>query len=111
MSTVTETRIVVVVGRRPRHAAAEVVADVRAGDEAVVLVLGLEPSTRQRRLVEDALALAAERGFVLTAELVPTPSRLSERLRSGDDVRVVARSAEKRRWRLDPAGVTARDVR
>jgi hypothetical protein len=105
MSTVTRTRTVVVVGTRPRATAADVLGDVRAGDAAAVLVLGIEPSPAQRRFTAEALALASDRRFALDAELVAYPSWLAERLRFGDEVRVVARTGEARRWKLEPGPV------
>jgi hypothetical protein len=105
MSTVTRTRTVVVVGTRPRTSPADVLDDVPPGEAAAVFVLGLDPSTEQRRFADQALAMAAERRFVLTAELIAAPSRLAERLRDGDVVRVVARNRETRRWRLEPGPV------
>jgi hypothetical protein len=102
MRTVTRTRRVVVVGSRPRASALEIVGDVNAGDEAAVFVLGLDPTPSQRRLVDEALAMAAERRFELAAELIPAPSWLRRRLRDGDDVRVVARKREARRWKVLP---------
>jgi hypothetical protein len=45
--------------------------------------------------------MAAERRFVLTAELVAAPSWLAERWREGDVVRVEARTREVRRWMLE----------
>jgi hypothetical protein len=100
MRTVTRTRTVVVVGARPRASAADVLGDVRPGEEAVVFVLGLDLTPGQRRLADAAIALAGERRFALTAELIPAPSWLEERLRTGDEVRVVARPREARSWRI-----------
>jgi hypothetical protein len=100
MSTVTRTRTVVVVGTRPRTAPADVLGDVPPGETAAVFVLGLDPSSEQRRFADQALAMAADRRFILTAELIPAPSWLTERLRDGDVVRIVARNREVRRWRL-----------
>jgi hypothetical protein len=105
MRTVTRTRSVVVVGGHPRASAADVLGDLRPGEEAVVFVLGLDPTPCQRRLARAALELAAERRFDLTAELIPAPSWLEERLRSGDEVRVLARRQEARRWRVAPGPV------
>ena len=102
MSVVAETRTVVVVGIRPRQSAAEILGDLRPGDEAAIFVLGLDPSPRQRRLTDEALALAVERRFVLTAELIPAPSWLRDRLQQGDQVRVIAGRREARRWRVGP---------
>lgn len=101
MSTVTETRTVVVVGRRPRRSAADALGDVRPGEEAAVFLLGLEPTAAQRRLTEDALAMAAERRFLLTAELIPAPPWLEERIRDGDDIRALTRRQEARRWGIE----------
>ncbi len=103
----TTTRIVVVVGTRPRGTALELLGDVALGAEAAVYVLGLEPTPSQRRLVDDALAMAADRRFVLTAELIPAPSELEERLQEGDLVRVVARRREARRWGVEAGEVSA----
>jgi hypothetical protein len=102
MSTVTETRTVVVVGRRPRRSATDVFGDVRPGEEAAVFVLGLDPTAAQRRLTEDALAMAAARRFLLTAELIPAWSWLKERLRDDDEVRSLVSGREARRWRIEP---------
>lgn len=99
MRTVTTTRTVVIVGRGPR-ATTDVLGDVRPGEEAAVFILGLDPTPAQRRLAETALAMAAEHRFVLTAELVPTPSLLEERLRDGDRIQILARRRETRRWRI-----------
>jgi hypothetical protein len=101
MSTVTETRTVVVVGRRPRRSAADVLGDVRPGEEAAVFLLGLDPTPAQRRLTEDAIAMAADRRFLLTAELIPGASWLDERLRDGDDIRALTRRREARRWGIE----------
>ncbi len=95
------TRTVVVVGKRPRISATELLGDVQSGEEAAVLVLGLDPTPAQRRLTESALELAAQRRIVLTAELIPTAGWLRERLRDTDTLRVVAGSREARRWRLE----------
>lgn len=111
MSAVTSaTRTVVIAGAHPNTTAAEAFGEVPAGDEALLLVLGLDPSRGQRRLTDDAIALAEEREVLLTAELVASPTRLKERLHAGDEVRVVADRRERRRWRLDPA-ISPRDVR
>jgi hypothetical protein len=98
MRIVSSTRVVVVVGRRPRRSAAEALADVRPGQEAAVYILGLDPTAAQRRLASEAVSLAAERRVALTAELIPRASWLGDRLRSDDDVRVLARDRESRRW-------------
>lgn len=95
------TRTVVIAGARPNVTAAEAFGEVPAGDEALLLLLGLDPSPGQRRLTDDAIALAEERMFLLTAELVPAPSWLREHLREGDAVRVIAGRRERRRWRLE----------
>jgi hypothetical protein len=100
MKTVTRSRTVVVVGSRPRASVQDVLGDLRPGEEAVVFVLGLDPTPGQRRLAHAAIELAGERRFVLTAELIPAPSWLEERLRIGDEVRVLARRHEARRWRI-----------
>jgi hypothetical protein len=79
--------------------------DVEPGEEAAVFVLGLAPTPRQLHLTEAALELAAERRFELTAELIPAPSRLRERLRVGDVVRLAAGRGEARRWRIESGPV------
>jgi hypothetical protein len=96
MSTVTETRTVVVVGRRPRRSAIDVLGDVLPGEG--VFVLGLDPTAAQRRLTEDALAMAAERRCHFTTELMPGAPWLEERLRDGDDIRALTRDGEARRF-------------
>ena len=100
MRTVSDTRTFVVVGARPHSSAVDVLGDVPAGGEAVVLVLGLHPTPRQQRLTADALELAAERRFTLTAELISGDSQLRERLPEATIVRVVAGNGERRRWDL-----------
>ena len=102
MRTVTRTRLVVVVGRRPHAPAADALGDVSGGGEAAVFVLGLEPSPAQLRFNEEALAMAAERRFTLTSELIPAPTWLEERLLPSDELRVLARPREARRWRIGP---------
>jgi hypothetical protein len=101
MRTVSDTRTFVVVGVRPRSSAIDVLGDVPAGGEAVVFVLGLHPTRAQQRLTEDALQLAAERRFTLTAELVSGPSQLHERSPEATTVRIVAGRGERRRWHLE----------
>jgi len=100
MKTVSDMRTFVVVGAHPRASAIEALTDVPSGGEAVVFVLGLHPTPGQRRLTEEALALAAERRFTLTAELVSGRSQLHERLREATIVRVLAGRGERRRWDL-----------
>ena len=107
MSTVTRTRTVVVVGTRPRMTPAEALGDVQPGETAAVFVLGLDPSAGQRRFTDDALAMASGRRIELTAELIPAPTWLAERLQNGDEVRVVARPREARRWRIRPGSVVS----
>jgi hypothetical protein len=102
MSTVTSSRTVVVVGRRPRGSAADVLGAVRPGEEAALFLLGLDPTPQQRRLADEALALAAEHRFELTEELIPAPPWLWERLRDGDDLRWIIRPGEARRWKIGP---------
>ena len=100
MKTVTDTRTFVVVGARPRSRAAELFADVASGGEAFLLALGLRPTPAQQLVVEDALALAAEHRFVLTAESVGDPATLATRLRDAVRVSVAATRGERRRWKL-----------
>jgi hypothetical protein len=100
MKTVTDTRTFVVVGARPRASAIDALGDVSAGGEAVVYVLGLHPTPGQQRVTQDALELAAERRFTLTAELVAGRSQLHERLREATIVRILAGRGERRRWDL-----------
>jgi hypothetical protein len=100
MKTVTDTRTFVVVGARPRSNAIDALGDLRTGGEAVLYVLGLHPSAGQQRLTREALELAAERRFTLTAELVAGRSQLHERLRDATTVRILAGRGERRRWTL-----------
>lgn len=100
MRTVADTRLFVVLGRRPASTAAELFADVRTGGEAFLLVLGLRPTPAQRLVTEEALSLAAERRFVLTAETVSGPGALREVLHEAPTVLVVATRGERRRWEL-----------
>ncbi|MGZ8606510.1 MAG: hypothetical protein ACXWXQ_05620 [Actinomycetota bacterium] len=92
-------------GKRPWSSAADALGGVRRGEEAAVFVLGLDPTPGQRRITEEALAIAEERRFTLIAELIAAPPWLWERLRVGDQVRVLARRAEVRRWRVKPGPV------
>ena len=100
MRTVTPTRTYVVVGSRPASPAAELFADLAMGGEAFLFALGLRPSPAQRRVVTEALELAAERRFVLTAESIGSASTLRERLRDASAIRVAASRSERRRWDL-----------
>jgi hypothetical protein len=111
MKTVTDMRTFVVVGARPRSSAIDALGDLRAGAEAVLYVLGLHPSAGQQRLTQDALELAAERRFTLTAELIAGRSQLHERLREATIVRVLAGRGERRRWTLGRAPVNPGDAR
>jgi hypothetical protein len=88
-------------------APADVLGDVQQGETAAVFVLGLDPSPRQRRFAEEALAMAALHRFELTAELIPAPSWLAGRLDEGDEVRVATRPREARRWRIVPGPVVS----
>jgi hypothetical protein len=103
MSTVALTRTVVVVGTRPRSTAAQALGAVRPGEAMAMFVLGVEPTRAQRRLTDEALLIAADRRFVLTVELVAAPSARRQRLHEGDEVRVLARPKEARRWGLAAA--------
>jgi hypothetical protein len=105
MRTVVRSRMIVILGTRPRTTAIELFGDLRPGDEGAVFVLGLDPSPGQRRFTDAALELAAERRFTLTAELIPASSWLSDRVGTDDRVRVVAGRREARRWKLDGDGV------
>jgi hypothetical protein len=111
MRTVTDMRTFVVVGARPRSSAIDALGDLRAGGEAVLYVLGLHPSAGQQRLTQDALELAAERRFTLTAELIPGRSQLHERLRDATIVRILAGRGERRRWTLGRVPVNPHDAR
>jgi hypothetical protein len=101
MKTVTDTRTIVVIGARPRSSAIDALGDVPTGGEALVFVLGLHPSPGQQRLTQDALELASEHRFTLTAELVANRSQLHELLRGATIVRILAGRGERRRWSLD----------
>jgi hypothetical protein len=100
MKTVTDTRTFVVVGTRPTTHAAELFADVESGGEAILLSLGLRPTKAQQQVAEEALSLAAERRFVLTAETVADPATLGSRLRDAVSVLIAATRGERRRWNL-----------
>lgn len=109
MRTVADTRTFVVAGARPRSTAIDAFGDVPAGGEAVLYLLGLHPSPGQQRLTRDALELAAERRFTLTAELVSGASRLGQDLRSATIVRILAGRSERRRWALDLGAMVTPD--
>ena len=85
MRTVARTRTVLVVGKRARSATVDVLRRVHPGEEAAVLVLGLQPTPGQRRLSEEALAMAAERRFVLSDQLcvAVVPEGLHKRVELG----------------------------
>jgi hypothetical protein len=102
MRTVSRTRTVVIVGARPRSAAAAALRDVGPGEEAAIHILGLDPTAAQRRFAAEALAIASEQRFHLTAELIPAPSWLRERLHEDDEVRALVGRREARRWRIEP---------
>ncbi len=108
----TDTRTLVVIGARPRRSAIDTLGDVPAGGEAVLVVLGLHPTPDQQRLTEDALTLAAERRFTLTAEMINHMEPLQDRLREATVVRIAAARGERRRWNLPAAGaITAPGAR
>ena len=111
MRTVTDTRTFVVLGARPASRAAELFANVASGGEAILLSLGLRPTPAQQLLTEEALSLAAERRFVLTAETVAGPAMLADRLRDAVTVSIVATRWERRRWHLGRDAVSAPDAR
>ncbi|HET7929053.1 MAG TPA: hypothetical protein VFM40_05815 [Actinomycetota bacterium] len=101
MRTVSDTRTVVVVGKRPSSRAEELFADVASGGEATLLSLGLRPTATQRLLAEQALALAAERRFVLTAETIPDATTLRDRVRDAGTILTAVTRGERRRWNLE----------
>lgn len=103
MRTVAHTRTLVVVGARPRRSALDTLGDVPSGGDAVLVVLGLHPTFDQQRLTEDALTLAAERRFTLTAEMIGSREQLHDRLREASVVRIAASRGERRRWNLADA--------
>jgi hypothetical protein len=112
MRTVAATRTFVVVGARPRGSALGALGDVPFGGEAVLVVLGLHPTTDQQRLTEEALTLAAERRFTLTAEMVGSREQLHDRVREASVVRIDASRGERRRWNLvDASPIRAPDAR
>lgn len=100
MKTVTDIRTFVVVGTHPASRAADLFADVASGGEAILLSLGLRPTRAQQMLAEEALSLAAERRFVLTAETVADAATLRSRLRDAVNVLIAATRGERRRWNL-----------
>ena len=100
MRAVTDARTYVVVGTRPTSRAAELFGGVASGGEAILLSLGVRPTRAQQQVTEDALSLAAERRFVLTAETVPDPTALGSLLRDAGTVLVAATRGERRRWDL-----------
>jgi len=100
MRTVNEIRTFVVVGVRPTSRATELFADVASGGEAILLSLGLRPTRAQQLLIEEALSLAADRRFVLTAETIADPAKLAKRLRDAMAVSIAATRRERRRWHL-----------
>ncbi len=103
MSTVaTVPRVVAIVGSHPRETAAALLEDSGLGGDALLLVLGPEPSPRQRLVTADALGLADRRRIVVEAELVADTSRLRAALRDEDLVRIDASRSERRRWKLAP---------
>ena len=111
MKTVTDIRTFVVVGVRPTSRAAELFADVASGGEAILLSLGLRPTRAQQFLTEEALTLAADRRFVLTAETIADSPTLANRLRNAMTVSISATRRERRRWHLGRDAVNARGAR
>ena len=111
MRTVTNAQTYVVLGARPASRAAELLADVESGGEAILLSLGLRPTLAQQLVTEEALSLAATRRFVLTAETVADPATLRDRLRRAGTVLIAATRGERRRWRLGRNGVSVPGAR
>ena len=106
MSTVSDTLTVVVVGKRPSSPAAELFADVASGDQAILLSLGLRPTATQQLLAEQALSLAAERRFGLTAETIADVTTLRDRVRDAGTILISATRGERRRWNLEGNAVS-----
>lgn len=104
MRTVSDTRTVVVVGKRPTSPAAELFADVASGGEATLLSLGLRPTAMQQLLAEQALSLAAERRFMLTAETIADVATLRHRVRDAGRILTAVTRGERRRWNLEGNG-------
>jgi hypothetical protein len=100
MSTVAEPRTLVVVGSQPTSRAGGLLAGIPRGDEAVLIALGSRPTKAQRVVIEEALALAADRRFTLTVEAVADAPALRERLGTARNVRIIATRGERRRWNL-----------
>lgn len=101
MSTVaTKASTCVVLGTRARTSAIDLLGDVPPGGQADLLVLGVYPTEGQRRVTEQALALAAERRFVLTAALVTRPEELVDVTQRAATLRIVADRRERRFWGL-----------
>ncbi|HET8526694.1 MAG TPA: hypothetical protein VFM81_08665 [Actinomycetota bacterium] len=107
----TDTRTFIVVGRHPNSTAAGLFADVRSGGEAFLFTLGLQPTPAQQLVTEEALSLAANRRFVLTAETVSDPATLRDRLREAGMVLIAATRGERRRWHLRKGAVSAPGAR
>jgi hypothetical protein len=100
MRIMAGTRTFVVLGTRPVFDATELFADVATGGEAFLLALGSRPTLAQQVVTEEALALAADRRFVLTAETVADPAMLRERLDDAGTILIAASRGERRRWNL-----------
>jgi hypothetical protein len=101
MSTVmTKPSTCVVLGVRARARAVDLLGDVPPRAEAELIVLGVYPTEAQRRVIEEALALADERRFVLTARMVTRPDELVEPTRAATTLRLVVGRRERRLWEL-----------
>lgn len=111
MRTVADTRTFVVVGKHPASRANDLFAGVAGGGEAILIALGLRPTPAQQLVTEEALSLAAERRFILTAETVADPVTLRDRLHDAGTVLVAATRGERRRWRLGRDGLSAPGAR
>ena len=107
MRTVADTRTFVVVGRHPASRADDLFAGVASGGEAILIALGLRPTPAQQLLTEEALSLAAERRFVLTAETIADPATLRDRLHDAGRVLVAATRGERRRWSIGGEALSA----
>lgn len=102
-----DVRAVVVVGSRRRGDIDQILDGFGPRHEVVLLVLGLRLSAWQRRIVEKALEMSAEKRFTLTAELVAGPSRLREYVEGRGDLHVFAGRREVRRFDLSERSTLA----
>ena len=97
MKVETGARTAFILGRRAAIDVDELRDLATQGHEVLLVSIGFPPTGSQRRVVDDALELAAEVRFLLDTVLVTDMGDLDGLLTGADEVRVVGSARERRR--------------